>query len=184
MPVHLLMGDIAGDAITIGSRISAFGYSAGGSIVSDTDLSAFGYRALESTTVGTNSAFGSDAMRNLTTGANNTGVGYQVANNASFNGSQNTIMGASTASSLTTGSNNTFLGANITISAGARSGCVALGTGASCTADDLFIVRLGNNASKQMVFTPVADATARSTLVTYLPFALNGVQYYIQLYQT
>lgn len=73
------------------------------------------------------------------------------------------------------------LGAN---SSAGFNNSVALGRGATTTIANQLAIRVGNSAVTELRSLLTTDATARATLVTHLPIELNGVTYYIKLYQT
>lgn len=63
-------------------------------------------------------------------------------------------------------------------------GASVYGRGATAVANNQLVLRVGNSAVTELRSLLTTDATARATLVTHLPIELNGVTYYIKLYQT
>lgn len=156
-------------AVTTGTRNTTLGYnvmSNASAAVACSDFVGIGSSALTGAlTAAANGAVavGVSALAALTSGARNTAVGYQAGN------------------ILTTGSNMTILGYDADGDANSRSGCVVLGTGATASADDTLVVRMGNTSTKEIVITPVVDATPPAGAVTYLPITIGGTSYRILL---
>lgn len=162
-----------------GANATAFGASSSASgqnsmalgqnaVASGQYATAGGFNAL-CANIGT-TAFGSGP----TTGANYaTSFGFQATsyqNSSAFGSGANA-----------NGTDITCVGANAT---SYFNGCSVLGRNATATAVNQFVVRVGNSAVTELITPLTTDATARATLVTHLPVTLNGVTYYIKLYQT
>lgn len=141
---------------------------------------AVGVQALLANTTGVNTAVGYQSFPTNSTGTYNTGVGYQTGYSVST-ATHTTAVGYQAGSSLQTGLYNTFLGAFARADTTTRSGCVVLGVNAIPTADDQFVIRMGNTSTKELIITPVVDGTVRAES-TYIPFKVGSTQYYIKLY--
>tara|TARA_B100001093_G_scaffold440059_1_gene440375 strand:+ start:208 stop:2424 length:2217 start_codon:yes stop_codon:yes gene_type:complete len=131
---NIAIGHDAAGALTTGTSVVAIGYnalaaattgsvrgvyigdSAGAATTIGTATTAVGYNALLSNTEGTyNTAIGDKALRLLNkvgsdVPTNNTAVGAEAGNNATY-GDQGTYIGSQAGSSVTTASNNTLVGA-------------------------------------------------------------------------
>lgn len=179
---------------------SFFGYASGGASVGSrnlaagsralnsasaavTDCVALGYNALtgviSSTAPAGSVAIGSTALQAATTGFNSA-VGFAAGLLLTI-GTGNALFGANAGDTLTMGNNNTILGHNADVTANSRSGTVVIGTGASAAADDTLVIRMGNTSTKEIVITPVVNATPPAGAVTYLPITIGGTSYRILL---
>lgn len=113
-----------------------------------------------------NERFGSGAGSNLTTGAGNTLIG-NAAGNSVTTGPSNTLIGNSAASTLTTGTGNVVIGDNAGASVtgnystvigtgantqGALNGCLALGWGSACTANNQMVAGSGGISVTDIYF--------------------------------
>lgn len=176
---NTFVGYATGGAL-VGSQNTAVGSLAfNNASVAVTDCVAIGYNALAAIISNTSASgsvgIGSGALSTLTAGAKNVAVGQDAgngittANNCTFVGSGQ-IIGNN--------SNQTLLGANINVTA---SGTVAIGAGAQTSTSDVLVIRMGANSAKELLITPVTDATARAAS-TYLPIKVGATQYYIPLY--
>jgi len=179
------VGYLALDSLTTSSN-TAMGYLAGKGLITGFGNSLFGQSAMYlpasssasynagfgdyvlggiGGTLATNGAcaFGAFALSLLTSGGKNTAVGFQAGN------------------VLTTGANMSILGYNANGDNAARSGCVVLGTNATATVNDTLVIRMGDTSTKEIVVTPVVNATPPAGAVTYLPITIGGTSYKILL---
>lgn len=140
-------GQVAGNTV--------FGNGALGSNSVGVDITAIGAEALKVNTANNNTAVGHWSLRANTTGAGNTAIGRDVMV-ANLSGQNNTIIGVAGISGNTTGSNNTGIGFNI--QSGNFSGSVILGSGATATASNQFVV-----GSTGTIAGAVTTATAAQT---------------------
>lgn len=172
------------DAAAVGvSYCTAVGHNAlGGSLTTGANgSSCFGVNSGLVNTSGVICAFGHNSLPTNSTGTYNAGFGNYSLYSLSTGG-YNTSVGIESGSTVETGSYNTFLGAYARADTVGRSGCVVIGANAIPTADDQLVFRMGNTSTKELIITPVTDATARSDANTYLPIKIGSTQYYLKLY--
>ena len=162
---NTFIGNSVGNS-SVGSQNTAVGSLAFNSAsVAVTDCVAIGYNALTlAVTSAANGAVavGSQALTALTSGAGNTAVGWKAGDG------------------LTTGSSMTIVGYDADGDAVGRSGCCVIGRGATATADDTLVIRMGNTSTKELVVTPVVTATPVAT-ISNLPLTVGGTSYTIPL---
>lgn len=141
----------------------------------------------QATGTNTNSAFGASSRATGQYACNALGSNAVASgtNRCLALGSASQATGADTVvvgtSSVASANGATALG-DTTTAAFANS--TAIGKGATTTAIGQIAIRANNSATTELRTFLTTDATARATLVTHLPIELNGVTYYIKLYQT
>lgn len=160
------LGYLAGGNVTTGSNNVFVGAECAKNTYQDiSDMVGIGngvFGAAVQNTANGSVAIGSGALSAVTTGAN-IAIGYLAGN------------------TLTVGASNTIVGHDADVTANSRSGCVVLGRGASAATDDTLVIRMGNTSTKEIIITPVVDATVRAAS-TYLPIKVGSTQYYMPLY--
>lgn len=128
---------------------------------------AFGLNSLASGAVsGTaNSSFGSGSLSALTSGGSNVAVGKDAGN------------------VITTGSGNVLLGNSADASALGDNYAIAIGDGATSGTGGIAIGRNATAGAAELAIGNITlDATAITNQPTHLPIKINGVQYYLKLY--
>ena len=99
---------------------------------------SYGINSLTSISSGlNNSAFGGGALASMSAASNNTSIGSQSLINLSTGGS-NTALGYSAGDTITTGTTNTIIGNQADVSSNSAIGRIALGSGATASADYQF----------------------------------------------
>ncbi len=128
---------------------------------------AFGLNSLASGAVsGTaNSSFGSGSLSALTSGGSNVAIGKDAGN------------------VITTGSGNVLLGNGADASALGDNYAIAIGDGATSGTGGIAIGRNATAGAAELAIGNITlDATAITNQPTHLPIKINGVQYYLKLY--
>lgn len=128
---------------------------------------AFGLNSLASGAVsGTNNAsFGSGSLSAVTSGGNNVAVGKDAGN------------------VITTGDGNVLLGNNADASALGDNYAIAIGDGATSGQGGIAVGRNATAGAAELAIGNITlDATAITNQPTHLPIKINGVQYYLKLY--
>ena len=128
---------------------------------------AFGLNSLASGAVsGTaNSSFGSGSLGAVTSGGSNVAVGKDAGN------------------VITTGSGNVLLGNNADASALGDNYAIAIGDGATSGTGGIAIGRNATAGSAELAIGNITlDASTITNQPTHLPIKINGVQYYLKLY--
>ncbi len=128
---------------------------------------AFGLNSLASGAVsGTaNSSFGSGSLSAVTSGGSNVSVGKDAGN------------------VITTGSGNVLLGNSADASALGDNYAIAIGDGATSGTGGIAIGRNATAGAAELAIGNITlDATAITNQPTHLPIKINGVQYYLKLY--
>ncbi len=128
---------------------------------------AFGLNSLASGAVsGTaNSSFGSGSLSAVTSGGSNVAVGKDAGN------------------VITTGSGNVLLGNSADASALGDNYAIAIGDGATSGTGGIAIGRNATAGAAELAIGNITlDATAITNQPTHLPIKINGVQYYLKLY--
>jgi len=128
---------------------------------------AFGLNSLASGAVtGTNNAsFGSGSLGAVTSGGSNVAVGKDAGN------------------VITTGSGNVLLGNNADASALGDNYAIAIGDGATSGTGGIAIGRNATAGSAELAIGNITlDASTITNQPTHLPIKINGVQYYLKLY--
>ena len=159
MSYQVLIGALAGDAITTGTYNVCIGYESGTAITTGSRNVLMGYRTGRKLTtpsynfflgfqVGGNATtshetvgIGGNVFASLTTGYNLVAIGY-AAGNAITTGHDNTFLGEEAGYAVTTGNNNTMIGAKSGLSITTTNGGVFIGYSAGSnetTADKLYI---------------------------------------------
>lgn len=145
---NIILGIAAGAALTTGNQNVIIGSNAGdGASTGLTTSVLIGYNVGTGSNIGTsNVAVGATALdaTNGTGAANNVAIGFSALG-AVTTGSGNIGIGSSTGASISTGVNNIFLGSSAS-SSGNVSRSIAIGTGASVTANNQMAV--GGNAEQ------------------------------------
>ena len=128
---------------------------------------AFGLNSLASGAVsGTaNSSFGSGSLSAVTSGGSNVAVGKDAGN------------------VITTGDGNVLLGNNADVSALGDNYAIAIGDGATSGTGGIAIGRNATAGSAELAIGNITlDASTITNQPTHLPIKINGVQYYLKLY--
>jgi hypothetical protein len=135
----------------------AVGFEAAFTNTTGTGITAIGYLALRVSTGANNTAVGFRSLLLNSTGISNTANGVDALR-SNTTGSNNTANGVLALLSNTTGSNNTAIGYNT--QSGNFSGCTILGSEATATANNQFVVgSTGTNAGAVTTEVIVPDTT-------------------------
>jgi hypothetical protein len=204
---NLFAGTGAGQANTLGTDNSFFGYNAGlnntGNLTVGGRFNSFyGSGAGQSNTQGRfNSFFGVNAGSSNVLGANNsffggaTGTGNTGNDNSFFGtsaglrnttGERNSFFGSNAGSSNLSGSDNTVIGANANVGANNLTAATAIGANATVNLSDSIV--LGNNANVgiglsnpsagRLQVSAGADANGLGTAIYAITFFNNGIGVY------
>ena len=160
-----------------------------------------GEAALNNTNGEDNVAIGLQAGQH-TTGNDNTLIGYQAglgsAGNSTYSSSvlighgagsalttglTNIAIGKDAGNTTTTGGGNVVIGSNADVAAGASDNAIAIGDNASADTGGLAIGRNTVAGNSELAIGNITlDATTITNQPTHLPIKINGVQYYLKLY--
>ena len=178
---NMCIGTGAGERITTGSNNMAVGTTALAFIGTSSNCVAIGYQALAVQTLGNNIGIGANAGSNATGGQRNTFIGADVVQTGVATGNYNTVIGSHSGSALTSGTNNVIIGdqAGTALTTGANNSSLgsstafsavgatyqtAIGSGATCTANNQVMLGRSNEA----VVVPGTLAVGGGTVVAKL----------------
>jgi hypothetical protein len=184
----------AADNIAIGTDTLA------GVVIGDRNI-GIGSGALNSTNGEDNTAIGYLAGQ-YTTGSDNTILGYQAglgsigastyssavlighgAGSALTTGLTNIAIGKDAGNTITTGGGNVIIGPNADGAASGVNNAIAIGDNASADTGGIAIGRNTVAGSSELAIGNITlDASAITNQPTHLPIKINGVQYYLKLY--
>ncbi len=138
-------------ASNTGTGNTALGYKAGFANTSGSSGVFIGYQAgVANTTGGTNTFIGYESGKANSTGQKNTYVG-EISGLAAT-GDSNAFFGYGAGVGITTGGNNTFLGTSADGSVNSITKSIAIGNGATATANDQFVVSSGSTTAMDVYF--------------------------------
>ena len=181
---NIAIGTDALDALVTGDRNIAIGQDTLGATNGD-----------QNTSVG-------NAAGQYTTGSNNTTIGFQAglgvggsstystavlvghgAGSGLTTGADNVAIGKDAGNTITTGAGNVTIGKDSDVSAGTDNYAIAIGNNASAGQGGIAIGRNTVAGAAELAIGNITlDATAITNQPTHLPIKINGVQYYLKLY--
>ena len=182
---RILIGRSAANSVEIGNNTAAnLVY------INNTDASSetvmYGKATFPVTFNGTtdnNLAFGLNSLASgAVSGASNAGFGVGSLS-AVTSGDQNVAVGKDAGNIITTGSGNVLIGHGADASALGDNYAIAIGDGTTAGQGGIALGRNATAGAAELAIGNITlDATAITNQPTHLPIKINGVQYYLKLY--
>jgi hypothetical protein len=133
-------------------------------------------------TTNNNLAFGNNALNASVSGNVNTAIGVGSLS-AITSGAQNVAVGKDAGNVITTGTGNVLIGHSADAAANGVNNAIAIGDNASADTGGIAIGRNAVAANSELAIGNITlDASTITNQPTHLPIKINGVQYYLKLY--
>ena len=133
-------------------------------------------------TTNNNLAFGNNALNASISGNKNTAIGVGSLS-AVTSGDQNVAVGKDAGNVITTGTGNVLIGHSADAAANGVNNAIAIGDNASADTGGIAIGRNAVAGSSELAIGNITlDASTITNQPTHLPIKINGVQYYLKLY--
>ena len=133
-------------------------------------------------TTNNNLAFGNNALNASVSGNVNTAIGVGSLS-AITSGAQNVAVGKDAGNVITTGTGNVLIGHSADAAANGVNNAIAIGDNASADTGGIAIGRNAVAGSSELAIGNITlDASTITNQPTHLPIRINGVQYYLKLY--
>jgi hypothetical protein len=133
-------------------------------------------------TTNNNLAFGNNALNASISGNKNTAIGVGSLS-AVTSGDQNVAVGKDAGNVITTGTGNVLIGHSADAAGGSVNNAIAIGDNASADTGGIAIGRNAVAGSSELAIGNITlDASTITNQPTHLPIRINGVQYYLKLY--
>ena len=133
-------------------------------------------------TTNNNLAFGNNALNASVSGNVNTAIGVGSLS-AITSGAQNVAVGKDAGNVITTGTGNVLIGHSADAAANGVNNAIAIGDNASADTGGIAIGRNAVAGSSELAIGNITlDASTITNQPTHLPIIINGVQYYLKLY--